>query len=79
MSLIPINVTTMAETILERLQAYEDDHALLRQFVIPEEDRHRFTSVKWAGEYRWFRSPNVVCIEKARLVRSRQAQEASAA
>jgi len=79
MSLIPINVTTMAETILERLQAYEDDHALLRQFVIPEEDRHLFTSAKWAGEYRWFRSPNVVCIEKARLVRSRQAQEASAA
>ena len=64
MSLIPINVTTMAETILERLQAYEDDHALLRQFVIPEEDRHLFTSEPWhPGEWRWFRSLNVVCLE----------------
>ena len=77
MSLIPINVTTMAETILERLQAYEDDHALLRQFVIPEEDRHLFTSVKWAGEYRWFKSPNVVCLEKAKLVRDQQTKQAA--
>jgi hypothetical protein len=69
----------MADSILELVQRYDDQHAFLRQFVVPEEDRHRFTSVKWAGEYRWFRSPNVVCIEKARLVRSRQAQEASAA
>ena len=69
----------MTDSIMEQLQAYEDEHVFLRQFVVSEEDRHRFTSVKWAGEYRWFRSPNVVCIEKARLVRSRQAQEASAA
>ena len=69
----------MADSILELVQRYDDQHAFLRQFVVPEEDRHWFTSVKWAGEYRWFRSPNVVCIEKARLVRSRQAQEASAA
>ena len=69
----------MADSILELVQRYDDQHAFLRQFVVPEEDRHRFTSVKWAGEYRWFRSPNVVCIEKARLVRSRRAQEASAA
>jgi hypothetical protein len=69
----------MTDGILDQLQAYEDEHAFLRQFVVPEEDRHRFTSVKWAGEYRWFRSANVVCLEKVRLIRSRQAQEASAA
>jgi hypothetical protein len=57
-------------SILERLQAFEDDHAFLRQFVIAEEDRHLFTTVKWAGEYRWFRSPNIVCLEKARLLRA---------
>ena len=59
----------MTDTILERLQAYDDEHAWLRQFVIPEEDRHRYTTVKWSGEYRWFRSPNVICLEKVRLVR----------
>jgi hypothetical protein len=69
----------MTDSIMEQLQAYEDEHVFLRQFVVPEEDRHRFTSVKWAGEYRWFRSANVVCLEKVRLIRSRQAQEASAA
>ena len=69
----------MADSILELVQRYDDQHAFLRQFVVPEEDRHRFTSVKWAGEYRWFRSANVVCLEKVRLIRSRQAQEASAA
>jgi hypothetical protein len=69
----------MTDSLLEQVKRYDDVHTFLRQFVIPEEDRHLYTSVKWAGEYRWFRSPNVVCIEKARLVRSRQAQEASAA
>jgi len=69
----------MASSILQCIKHYDGEHAFLRQFVVPEEDRHLFTSLKWAGEYRWFRSPNVVCIEKARLVRSRQAQEASAA
>ena len=61
----------MAEnTLLELVALYDGEHAWLRQFVIPEEDRWRHTTAKWSGEYRWFRSPNVVCIEKARLVRS---------
>jgi hypothetical protein len=57
-------------TLLERIQRYDEDRAFLRQAMIPEEDRHRFTSVKWSGEYRWFRSPNVICLEKARAVRT---------
>ena len=73
------SVGAMADSILDQLQAFEDEHAFLRQFVIPEEDRHRFTSVQWSGEYRWFRSPNVVCIEKLRLLRQRQAHQATAA
>jgi hypothetical protein len=45
-----------------------EDEAFLRRFVVPEEDRSRFTSAKWTetGGYRWFRSPNVVCIEHYR-------------
>jgi hypothetical protein len=69
----------MTSSILECIKHYDGEHAFLRQFVAPEEDRHLFTSVKWAGEYRWFRSANVVCLEKVRLIKSRQAQEASAA
>jgi hypothetical protein len=29
---------------------------------------YKYGPVKWTGGYRWFQSPNVVCIEKARLV-----------
>jgi hypothetical protein len=35
----------------------------LRGWTFPEEDRALFTTAPWRGEYRWFRSPNVVCIE----------------
>jgi hypothetical protein len=38
----------------------------LRQCTWPEEDRHLFTTAAWDGGYRWFRSPNVVCIERYR-------------
>ena len=68
----------MAESLLELVKRYDVEHAWLRQFVIPEEDRHRYTTVEWAGEYRWFRSPNVICLEKVRLV-SEQAQHLTAA
>jgi hypothetical protein len=40
--------------------------AFLRGLVVPEEDRHLFTTVPWRGEFRWFRSPNIVPIERAR-------------
>jgi hypothetical protein len=68
----------MTDSILDRIRHYDEAHAFLRQFVLPEEDRHLFTSVKWIGEYRWFRSPNVICLEKVRLVR-RQQERATAA
>jgi hypothetical protein len=44
----------------------EEDKAFFRQLVIPEEDRFKYMSRPWAGEYRWFRSPNVVCLEHYR-------------
>jgi hypothetical protein len=54
--------------ILEQIERYEAERAWLRELVIPEEDRARFTSMPWRGEYRWFRTANVVCLEKARAV-----------
>lgn len=42
------------------------DEAFLRQLVRPEEDRRRYTHVPWIGGFRWFRSPNVIPIERWR-------------
>jgi len=42
------------------------DEAFLRQVVFPEEDRRLFTTVPWSGGFRWFRSPNIVPIERWR-------------
>jgi hypothetical protein len=44
----------------------EDEEAFLRTVVFPEEDRHLFTTAPWRGEFRWFRSPNVVPLEQWR-------------
>ena len=60
----------MVSSILQRVRLYDEEQAWLRQFVIPEEQRRRFTSMPWQGEYRWFQSPNVICLEKARTARS---------
>ena len=39
----------MAKSILGRVEQYDEEQAWLRQFVIPEEQRHRFTSMPWRG------------------------------
>ena len=44
----------------------DEDEALLRSIVVPEEDRRLFTSAPWRGEFRWFRSSNVIPLEKYR-------------
>jgi hypothetical protein len=44
-----------------------DDEALLRRLTLPEEDRlQRHPAVPWSGGFRWFRSANVVPIERWR-------------
>jgi hypothetical protein len=59
-------------TILaEELERYEAAQVFLRELTIPEEDRSRYTSAPWSGGYRWFRSPNVVCLEKVRAILKR--------
>jgi hypothetical protein len=40
--------------------------ALMQAITFPEEDRRLFTAASWHGEYRWFRSPNVVPLEQWR-------------
>lgn len=57
-------------TITEAVTQYEEEHAFARQLLLPEEDRLKYTSAKWEGGYRWFRSPNVVCLEKVRLLKA---------
>jgi hypothetical protein len=51
---------------IDRKVGDDIDHAWKRQFVIPEEDRASYTTMKWNGGFRWFRSPNVVCLEHYR-------------
>jgi hypothetical protein len=44
-----------------KINLLDDDW--LRQWTIPEGDRAKYTSQPWRGEARWFRPPNVVCLE----------------
>jgi hypothetical protein len=43
----------------------EDADAFWRKLVLPQEERMRL-GIPWRGGYRWFRSPNVVCLEHYR-------------
>ena len=56
-------VHIMAGSLLEKAKRFDEEQSWLRQFVIPEEDRHLFTTMPWRGEYRWFRSPNIIPFE----------------
>jgi hypothetical protein len=38
----------------------------LQRLTFAEEDRSRFTTTPWRGEYRWFRSANVVDLQHYR-------------
>jgi hypothetical protein len=44
----------------------EGDESFMRRYVIPEEDRRRSTTAPYSGGYRWFRSPNIICLERYR-------------
>jgi hypothetical protein len=51
----------------------------LRAWTFPEEDRALFTTAPWQGEYRWFRSPNVIPATQNEGVRRQQTIKISAA
>lgn len=44
----------------------KDEDRFWQQLVFCEEDRRLHTSAPWQGGYRWFRSPNVIPIERYR-------------
>jgi hypothetical protein len=44
----------------------EDDKTFMRRITFAEEDRHRFTSTPYRSGFRWFKSENVVPIERWR-------------
>jgi hypothetical protein len=54
-------------TMAEALARYEDEHEFARQFLLPEEGKLPYIDAMQGG-YRWFRSSNVVCLEKYRLL-----------
>jgi hypothetical protein len=59
--------------LTEALAKYEAQHEFARRITLPVEDRLRYhiPGVEGAeGAYRWFRSPNVACIEKYRLLKA---------
>jgi hypothetical protein len=57
-------------SIREALEAYDQEHAFARAVLPPEEDRSKLRTAPWEGGYRWFRAPNVICLEKARRLRA---------
>jgi hypothetical protein len=57
-------------TVRDAIARYDEQHAFAREIILPEEDRRQlFPTIPWTGGYRWFRSPNVVCLEKYRRLR----------
>ena len=44
----------------------EGEEKQLRELIFPEEDRRLYTSTKWNGGFRWYRTSNVVCFEHYR-------------
>jgi hypothetical protein len=56
---------TGAESLMQLERKYtEAAETFMREITPAEEDRHLFTSAPWRGGYRWYRSPNVICLEQ---------------
>jgi hypothetical protein len=60
----------VSNAVQKELEAYDAEYAFARQVLPPEEDRMRLPLWRWEGGYRWFRAPNVICLEKARKLRT---------
>jgi hypothetical protein len=61
-----------SDRIERALAKYEAEHVFARQVSLPVEDRLKYMPAgTWQeGSYRWFRSPNIVCLEKYRRLRA---------
>jgi hypothetical protein len=59
---------SLAETEEERAKRHawaeafwaRPEEEVMRDLVFPEEERAQWTTAKWDGGYRWFKSPNVI-------------------
>jgi hypothetical protein len=63
----------MTERLREALATYEREHEFARTITLSVEDRAKFfpgISPDLAGAYRWFKSPNIVCLEKYRRLKA---------
>jgi hypothetical protein len=49
-----------------RLVRVKEDDQFWQALMPPEEDRAKYTTAPWTGGYRWFRSPDVICLERDR-------------
>ena len=53
--------------VTEQIAEQDEDETFLRSLTRCEEDRRRLhPGTAWSGGFRWFRSPNVIPIEKYR-------------
>jgi hypothetical protein len=50
----------------------QQDANSLQRLTFAEEDRPRFTTAPWGGEYRWFRSANVVDLQQYRSLAEKE-------
>ena len=51
--------------VVEQHIEEEEDEALMRSLTRCEEDRRRlYPGVAWNGGYRWFKSPNIIPLER---------------
>ena len=50
----------------------EKEEKFFRSIMLPEEDRRRVTSELYTGGFRWFRSENVLDLERYHLQRRLQ-------
>jgi len=49
---------------MEPVKSQKQDDAFWQRLVLPEEERRWLRD--WDGSYRWFRSSNIVCLERYR-------------
>jgi hypothetical protein len=40
-----------------------DEETFFKTMIFPEEDRAMYTRERWSRGFRWYRAPNVVCLE----------------
>ena len=59
-----------AKKVDEALAEYEAGFEFARHVTLSVEDRRDFVpETAWQGGYRWFKAPNVICLEKIRALK----------